>query len=304
MHMLLAFALAHAESWDDDPASAPGEYSDHAGIMVSADTAEQLLKKGARVLDARGGFAYSVEGHIPGAVRVDWRQSATGGLLSGKFGDPAKAAAYYADAGVDSTRPVIVVGAWDKGWGEEGRVAWDLLYLGHPDVHVLHGGMQRWDGPREHMPGVGAMGHLVAAPLQQYRAQMDTVVLASGGTVAAESPEAEPAPSAERAATILLDVREPDEFAGARHFGEKVGGHIPGAVNRPWRGFLGVDDDLDASQRAPVSPDLEQPIIVYCTGGVRAALVAMLLLDQGYEQVRNYDGSWWEWSSRGGAVQK
>jgi len=36
--------------------------------------------------------------------------------------------------------------------------------------------------------------------------------------------------------------------------------------------------------------------VTYCTGGVRSAMAWVLLRDAGYQDVRNYDGSWWEWA--------
>lgn len=250
-----------------------------ADPLVSPSEAEALVKAGARVLDARGAFAYVAEGHVPGAALVDWKGATTGGLLSGKLGDPARVAAFYAERGVDDHRPVLVVGAWEEGWGEEGRVWWDLTYLGHPEVHVLRGGMKAWKGAREVMPASAALGQFTPRPVEAMRATFDNVYEPGG---------------------LLLDVRTPEEFAGERKYGESKGGHLPGALNRPWTQLLGVE--TTRGPRTPVAPDPETPITVYCTGGVRSAMVALILTDEGYTAVRNYDGSWWEWSSKGGAV--
>ena len=40
----------------------------------------------------------------------------------------------------------------------------------------------------------------------------------------------------------------------------------------------------------------DSEIVTYCTGGVRSAFVQAVLVHYGYSNVRNYDGSWWEWS--------
>jgi thiosulfate/3-mercaptopyruvate sulfurtransferase len=39
-----------------------------------------------------------------------------------------------------------------------------------------------------------------------------------------------------------------------------------------------------------------QEVVCYCTGGVRSAWVYFVLKVVGYPRVRNYPGSWWEWS--------
>ena len=247
-----------------------------ADPVVSESRAVELIASGARVLDTRGWLAYTVQGHIPGAVQADWRGAVKGGLRSGTLGDPNAVAAFYANLGVDSERPVLVVGEWEAGWGEEGRVAWDLMYLGHESVYVLRGGMQRWEAARTMVPDVSPMGRFTAQPFVQYRVDRAHVI------------------TADQVQPILLDVREADEFAGAKKYGEARGGHIPGATNRPWRSFLGVESGTIS---APISPDTEVPVVVYCTGGVRSAMVAMVLLDQGFADVRNYDGGWWDWAA-------
>ncbi|CAN0555369.1 unnamed protein product [Ectocarpus sp. 12 AP-2014] len=112
----------------------------------------------------------------------------------------------------------------------------------------------------------------------------------------------------------------------------RLGGHIPGAVNTPYRSFLAEGTGSDGSFR--VFKDLEgitevfesaavdtspsaAPVIAYCNGGV-ASTVALFLLFQlrelrgggtvtassgsdsdgfGRGWWSNYDGSWNEWGN-------
>ncbi|NJN83528.1 MAG: sulfurtransferase [Caldilineaceae bacterium] len=85
---------------------------------------------------------------------------------------------------------------------------------------------------------------------------------------------------------IVVDVRERDEF---------VQGHIPGATFIP-RGFL----ELQIEQHAP---DRDQPVVIYCAGGVRSALAARNLREMGYSNpislISGFNG--WKiqgWTSR------
>jgi len=234
-----------------------------AGPLVDGPTAEALVARGATVLDTRGIAAF-LAGHIPGAQPVDWRVGVDG-WTSGRVVDPQALAAALAARGVDGDRPVLVVGSWLDGWGEEARILWDLAYLGHPDAHVLRGGDAAWLGPRARGPAAQATpGRFVARPQEALRLTLDEV--RAGGV-------------------RLIDVREADEYAGATHFLEARGGHIPGASHLPWRTFLNV---------APGFP-ADQPVGVYCTGGVRSAFAWMLLTDAGVPAA-NYDGSWWEYA--------
>jgi molybdopterin/thiamine biosynthesis adenylyltransferase/rhodanese-related sulfurtransferase len=80
----------------------------------------------------------------------------------------------------------------------------------------------------------------------------------------------------------LLDVRENDEWRA---------GHLPGAVHlsRSWL-ELQVDEKL---------PDKDAPIVVYCAGGNRSALVAVDLEELGYSNVRHMNRGFSGWRDEG-----
>lgn len=239
--------------------------------FVEAAAARALVAAGATVLDTRS-LASFYAGHVPGAQRADWRAVTEGGLRSGRLGAPEGAAAVYAGLGVDRARPVLVVGDWTAAWGEEGRIAWDLTWLGHAAVRILAGGMAGWTGATERLPARAKVGTFTAAPRADVRITTEGLAAALAG----------PAPP------LVLDVREPEEFAGATPYGEARGGHVPTAENRPWRTLLAADPGLPR----------ERELVVYCTGGVRSAMAWAALTAWGYPRVRNDDGSWWEWAAR------
>ena len=80
----------------------------------------------------------------------------------------------------------------------------------------------------------------------------------------------------------LLDVREGDEWEQ---------GHLDKAIFLP-RGFLEVKVDKMLTSK-------EQPIVVYCAGGVRSALAAKTLQDLGYTNVLSMAGGFNEWKNNG-----
>ncbi|CAD6573807.1 MAG: hypothetical protein TREMPRED_000919 [Tremellales sp. Tagirdzhanova-0007] len=93
---------------------------------------------------------------------------------------------------------------------------------------------------------------------------------------------------------FLVDVREPDEVQS---------GMIPSATNLP---LSDIKDALDPktaegdffrkfSFRKPL-PD--QNIIFYCRSGKRSAAAAELAGERGFKNVRNYRGSWLDWTRR------
>ena len=110
----------------------------------------------------------------------------------------------------------------------------------------------------------------------------------------------------------LVDVRSPDEYSGARmhmpdypNEGAIRGGHIPGAKSIPWARAINPDDGTFKSgeelkkiyvEEKQLSPT--QPTIAYCRIGERSShtwFALKYLL--GFENIRNYDGSWTEWGN-------
>ena len=92
-----------------------------------------------------------------------------------------------------------------------------------------------------------------------------------------------------RAADVLIDVREADEFAA---------GHLPGALHIS-RGLLEftLSGDPQLSAR-----DLK--LVVYCKTGGRAALAACALHEMGYLHVKSIAGGFDAWASAGKPVAK
>lgn len=94
------------------------------------------------------------------------------------------------------------------------------------------------------------------------------------------------------AGAVLLDVREPAEFAE---------GHLAGAANIP-RGLLEFRVATHPAMASGASPELalhERPIIVYCRGGGRAALAAQSLQVMGFKAVASLTGGIQGWRDSG-----
>jgi sulfur-carrier protein adenylyltransferase/sulfurtransferase len=85
---------------------------------------------------------------------------------------------------------------------------------------------------------------------------------------------------------VVIDVREPDEFAR---------GKIPGAYTIP-RGVL----EMQVDGRLPI----ETTIVLYCGGGARSALACKSLAEMGYDKVENLQGGWQSWVNSGLPVEQ
>ena len=82
--------------------------------------------------------------------------------------------------------------------------------------------------------------------------------------------------------TILLDVREPDEYEQ---------GALPGAIHIP-RGHL-------ESQIEGKVPNRDAPVVIYCAGGTRSAFAAKTLGELGYSDVVSVAGGFGRWKDEG-----
>jgi thiosulfate/3-mercaptopyruvate sulfurtransferase len=263
-----------------------------ASLFVSPEQAQQLIEKGATVLDSRDrGFFW---GHLPGARPIHWMDYRDGMGRTGRLPkDLDRLARRLAELGVREEQPVLVYGDAEQGFGEEGRIAWMLAYLGHPRVFVLDGGIAAWRRQGRAL----FRGFAAAAPAgasfqphvqAELRADKQAVQAALG-----------------RPGAVVLDVRTDAEWGGATPYFEARGGHIPGAQHMEWRRLLDPQGQLRPAAElkallAPLGVSLSAPpeeIIVYCTGGVRSAHVWAALRSLGLARVRNYDGSFWEWAA-------
>ncbi|MEM1254500.1 MAG: sulfurtransferase [Cyanobacteria bacterium P01_H01_bin.21] len=194
-------------------------------------------------------------------------------------------------SGITSKTTVVAYGS-DIAVG--GVVYWLLTMFGHQHVKVLNGGHQKWVAESRPVTTEFAIvepTHYQAAPLD------------SGSRVL----QAEVETSLKDSACVLLDVRTAKEYCG-EHFmvkppeGNERAGHIPGAVHVEHTDavnsdgtFKSFEDLKNLYSQQGITPDKE--ILPYCAIGGRSAFVWFVLKCLlGYPNVRNYDGSWNEWS--------
>lgn len=284
---LLVAAAAHAETAEPFRTGAP--------LFVAPETLPATLnRKGVDVaiLDVRPDADFR-RGHLPRAQSLKWEQTRAGvfergSLIGGKLPEDLSALVRtFAVHGVRLDRPVLVCGAPNSGWGEEGRVAWALQYLGHSRVFILDGGCGASALATE-TETKRVAGKMWAPKLKsQMRALKNDVRRA----VALE----------ENIAPQILDVRTREEYDGATPYFEARGGHIQRARHLHYSDLL--DDNgrvlSNASVRAKLAAaglDPSRPVIAYCTGGVRSAWASLVLQRAGVATA-NYDGSMWEWAA-------
>lgn len=263
----------------------------HPLLIDTATLDQNLGREGLVVLDVRGKAAYAFGGHIPGAVNATWHEfsdpdAAAKGLLDP---DLARIEKKIRALGINPDSDVVIYSNPFDNWGDEGRMLWMLQYFGHAKLKILDGGWVKWTAERrryEHgavTPKPGAFKIAVNPHVIMEKEELKRLVK-------------RPHPD-----TIIADARSLEEYAGKEISGIPRSGHIPGSVSVPWNAFLNPDATVKepeaiAAGLADKGLQPGQEVICYCTGGVRSAWLYVVLKLVGYQKVRNYPGSWWEWS--------
>ena len=167
------------------------------------------------------------------------------------------------------------------------RLWWSLNYYGHGAVAVLDGGWNKWIAERR--PTTAAIPEI---PPSNFVARPNPAIFRSGAQILARLDGDQQ----------LIDVRSPEEFAGAISRIDRRG-HIPGAVNVPRRTLLAPDGTLlppDALRQHFAAAGISEhssDVVFYCNGGVSASYGLLALRAAGLDGGSVYDGSWKDWGS-------
>ncbi len=234
-------------------------------------------------------------GHIPGAVKIDWHTDLNDPLTR-DYVDADAFAALMRAKGITSDTTIVFYGDQNNWWAA--YALWVTSLFGHADVRLLDGGRKKWvDEGRVMNTDIPAPAD-TDYPVTQ---RDDSVIRAYREQVLAHIGNGP-----------LVDVRSPAEFTGELlHMadypqeGALRGGHIPTAHSVPWRRaadetdgtFLPVDQ-LKAIYEDEIGLTPQDDVIAYCRIGERSSHTWFVLTHLlGFENVRNYDGSWVEWGN-------
>lgn len=263
----------------------------HPEVLVDTNWLENHLDDpNLRILEVDINPQPYQDAHIPGAVfwnifrdllLPDWRINL----------DVNSFERLMSKSGITNDAMVIAYGSYP---GTGAWIFWLLKLFGHQDVRVLNGGYQKWK--LENRPLAKELSTFSQVP---YSAKTPDNSL----RVLYEEVQA----SIGRSDRILLDVRTEKEYSGEWFFDrpakeDERTGHILGALHIEHLLTLNEDgtfksfDELQALYSSKgITSDKE--VFPYCAIGGRSGytwFVLKYLL--GYPKVRNYDGSWNEWS--------
>ena len=269
----------------------------HPEYLVEPEWVEQHLSDpNVRIVESDEDYLLYETGHIPGSVKIDWFTTLQDPIRRDFLSQPAFEE-LCSRLGISNDTTVVFYG--DKNNWFACYAFWVFELYGHSHRRVMNGGRARW--VRE---GKTLTQTVPSYPPTHYQAKdPDLTIRSFRDEVLEQSQKQLP----------LIDVRSPMEFSGELvampnypQEGAQRGGHIPGAVNIPWS--KSVDDatsnfkTIDELKRIFSDVPGNQKVIAYCRIGERSSLTWFVLKYLlGYQNVKNYDGSWTEWGNLVGA---
>lgn len=259
----------------------------HPESLISAEELKALIDEGkVKVLDVRDSKVKLLGGFIPTAV--DFDRTATGVEVNGIKGmlpDKETFEKIMGEAGITEKDTVVIYDEKTNLWAS--RIFWALKVYGHEDVKLLNGGLAAWKAA-----GYDT-GKATKPTKTTYKAKEANEDLIATLDLVKKSYDNDN--------LVVLDTRSEKEWKE---------GHIPGAVWIEWTNAINEDgtfktvEELKAIYEPKGITVDKEAIIPHCKSAVRAAHTLFVLRELlGYENVRNYDGSWLEYSVSGEPIE-
>jgi len=270
------------------------EYSNPEVLVSTEWVAEHIDDPSIVIVESNEDILLYETGHIQNAVKVDWQNELQDQLVR-DYVNKDDFERLMSEKGISNDHTVVFYGDRSNWWAC--YAMWTFKVLGHEKCLIMNGGRQKWvDEERPLTKDVAERAktdYKVAGINESIRAFRDDVITHLEGN------------------NPLIDVRSPKEFTGELTHMEAYpqegclrGGHVPTARNVPWARAANEDgtfksaDELEAIYKSEVGLQDGDDVIAYCRIGERSShtwFVLSYLL--GFQNVRNYDGSWTEWGN-------
>lgn len=253
-------------------------------VISAKDFAAELKgNKSLVVIDVNGADIYGKQ-HIQGAINLPHKDLYKPGAVEGQIKPAEELAAIFGKKGISNTSKIVL---YDEGSNRyNSRVWWILKSIGASNVSILHFNMDQFAAARIPLTATPSTGKATTFMVTEsdYKAftMADVQNLAEG--------------------TLLLDGREKDEFEGA-DVAKKSKGHLPGAILMNFKEVLTATGAYKSKEEiiataAKFGATPEKSIVIYCNSGIKAAVLYIALKEiAGFQNVKNYVGSYADWTS-------
>lgn len=251
----------------------------------------QLLKKdNVKIIDFRKSEEYK-KGHVKNAINI-WRTDIEDNSLpyAGMKASKEQLEKLFRNLGIKSDDTLIVYD--DKGLCDAARLWWVLQYYNFSNVKLLDGGFV----------SLQKNNTLLTKEPTSFKASNFSFIPITNDDFYANKKQIE---NAIIKGNHILDTRTKDEYIGnVLKKGAYIKGRISTSKHFDWANAINYSKDNKTktikeleSIYNKILPNKNDTIYVYCHSGVRSAHTTFVLTQiLGYKNVRNYDGSWIEWS--------
>ena len=254
------------------------------------------------VIDARGGMLEEGFLMYDKAIVVDWTDISLlgefGGEDLGKLLSKDNYQQIFSKVGITDESEVLVYGFTmpEQGFGDEARVLYTFSYAGFDNVKFIDGGykqVEKLGFNKNYEPSTDRID--VSDVVRSEATQNDKAIYTDELLSRIGNTDVQ-----------IIDTRLEVEYNGRVIYGENKAGHIPGAISLPFNslvdsnGFLKSREELE-KYVADKGLDKNKLQITYCTTGVRASYVAVILEELGFK-VRNYEPSFARYANVGEVV--
>jgi thiosulfate/3-mercaptopyruvate sulfurtransferase len=266
-------------------------YANSAALVSTQWVADHLNDPNLRLIEVDVDTSAYGQGHIDGAVGFNWTT---------QLGDPIRRdipskedwARLLGEAGVSPQTRIVFYG--DNNNWFAAFAYWVSNIYGHQNAALMNGGRKKWELENRplttEVPRPERANYAPRDPDQKYRAFLRDVLGRASGTA-------------------LVDVRSPAEFngeviapPGMTETAQRAG-HIPGAQNIPWAQAANEDGTFKSPEQlrqlyANRGITADKDVVAYCRIGERSSHTWFVLKELlGFQNVKNYDGSWTEYGS-------
>lgn len=257
--------------------------------VVNADYVKEH-KDDIVLIDARG-EEEAKKGTIKGAVPIMWQYLATcedgvsGDANWGCILDTKRLSERLSEKGVDQNKEIVLFAAAQDGWGDDGRIAWELIAAGYDDVKMVDGGYQA-------LKDVGLETEKGGSKPKEADVKIESI----DETHLINTDELKENYDSYK----VVDVRADEEYEGKTLYGEENGGHLPGAIHIRYTDLFNKDGTLKSNAEITnmfedAGLEKDDQIVTYCTAGIRSGYMQLIMEMCGYENVKNYDESFYRW---------
>ena len=254
------------------------------------------------VIDARGGMLEEGSLMYDKAIVVDWTDISLlgefGGEELGKLLSKENYEQIFSKLGITDESEVLVYGFTmpEQGFGDEARVLYTFSYSGFDNVKFIDGGFKQVEKLGFNKKYVPTTDRIDVSDIVRSEATKNEKAIYTDELLSKIG----------NTDVQIIDTRLEVEYNGRVIYGENKAGHIPGAISLPFNtlvdnnGFLKSREELE-KYVADKGLDKNKLQVTYCTTGVRASYVAVILEELGFT-VRNYEPSFARYANVGEVV--